>query len=126
MAASTWPEIGTGASLQEIAKRSDRVRTEEIRLNRLDVQHQYSLLYSISALESLGPDARVTVEIVQGEAVLGAKTLHAGDADFYTQFRDAEKRRCGRSGPDKWSAGSLPVTGQSVAADPTGEEWTQP
>src|ERR1700681_726337 len=30
MAASTWPEIGTGASLQEITKRSGRVHSEEI------------------------------------------------------------------------------------------------
>ena len=87
IAASTWPTIGTGASLQEISKRSGRVRTDEIRLSGLDPQHQYSLLYSISALESLGPDTRVIVEIAQGNAILGAKTLHAGDADFYTQFR---------------------------------------
>ena len=119
MAASTWPEIGTGASLQEIAKRSDRVRTEEIRLNHLDVQHQYSLLYSISALESLGPDARVTVEIVQGEAVLGAKTLHAGDADFYTQFRTPKNgdaavrvRTSGAQGVYRLQVNQWPLTRQ--------------
>src|SRR5713226_9205983 len=87
IAVSTWSSLGTGASLQEIAKRSGRVRSEEIRLRGLDVQHQYILLYAISALDGLEPDARVTVEIVQGAAILGAKTLHAGDADFYTQFR---------------------------------------
>jgi hypothetical protein len=125
MAASTWPEIGTGASLQEIAKRSDRVRTEEIRLNHLDVQHQYSLLYSISALESLGPDARVTVEIVQGEGCPRRHTtLHAGDADLYA-ISHAENGDAGRSGPDV-RLREATVTGQSVAADPTGEEWTQP
>jgi len=87
MAASTLPAMKTGASLREIAKRSGPVHTEEIRLSGLDVGHQYSLLYSISKLDSLGPDARVTVEISQRGAILGAKTLHAGDADFYTQFR---------------------------------------
>ena len=51
---STWPAIGTGASLREIRKRSGRVRTEEIRLSGLDVEHQYSLLYSISTLDGLG------------------------------------------------------------------------
>ena len=63
------------------------MRGEEIRLSGLNAQHQYSLLYSISTLDGLGPDTRVTVEIAQREAILGAKTLHAGDADFYTQFR---------------------------------------
>lgn len=87
MAVSTWPAIGTGASLLELRKRSGRVRNEEIRLSGLDVEHQYSLLYSISTLDGLGPDARVTVEIAQGAIILGAKTLHAGDPDFYTQFR---------------------------------------
>lgn len=87
IAVLTWPSLGTSAPLREIAKRSGRVRSEEIRLRGLDVQHQYSLLYSISALDSLRPEARVTVEIAQGEAIIGGKTLHAGDADFYTQFR---------------------------------------
>ena len=87
LAASTWPAIAAGTWPKTIAKRLGRVRTEEIRLKGFDMEHQYSLLYSISALDSLEPDARVTVEIVQGDAILGAKTLHAGDADFYTQFR---------------------------------------
>src|SRR5579864_4311827 len=78
LAASIWPAIGTGASLKEIAKRSGRVRTQEIRLSGLDTEHQYSLLYSISTLDGLGPDARLTVEIAQRAAILGAKTLHAG------------------------------------------------
>jgi hypothetical protein len=90
IAVATRPAIGTGAALQEIAKRSGRVHNEEIRLSGLDLEHQYSLLYSISALDGLGPNARVIVEIAQGAAIHGAKTLHAGDADFYTQFRVAQ------------------------------------
>ena len=56
IAVSTWPAIGTGASLRQIAKRSGRVGTEEIRLSGLDPERQYSLLYSISRLDSLGPE----------------------------------------------------------------------
>src|SRR5215471_13342060 len=95
VAGSTCPAIGAAASLHEITKQSGPVRTLDIRLNHMDVQHQYSLLYSISALDSLGPDARVTVEIAQGEVILGAKTLHAGDADFYTQFRVPQNGEAG-------------------------------
>jgi len=53
----------------------------------LDPNSQYSLLYSLTSLTGLGRDARVEVEVRQGNAVLASKTLHAGDADYYTQFR---------------------------------------
>ena len=119
MAVSTWPAIGTGASLREIAKRSGRIRTEEIRLSSLDVEHQYSLLYSISTLDHLAPDARVIVEITQGAAILGVKTLHAGDADFYTQFRASQAgdaavrvRTIGAHGVYKLHVNQWPLTEQ--------------
>ena len=80
-------------SLPKVESRSGRVETMTVPLNGLDAQHQYSLLYSLSSLRGLSPEARVTVEIVEGDSVLAAKTLHAGDADFYTQFRVKGKGR---------------------------------
>jgi hypothetical protein len=75
------------APLPELEKRSGPVASETVMLRGLDKEHQYSLLYSLSSLEGMGPEARVTVEVVQNNAVLASKTLHAGDPDFYTQFR---------------------------------------
>src|SRR5690606_28654516 len=63
------------------------VKSETIPLPGLDTQHQYSLLYSLSSLSRLAPASAVTVEVVQGGKVLASKTLHSGDAEFYTQFR---------------------------------------
>ena len=74
-------------SLPVVQTRSGPVATGTIPLNDLDTGHQYSLLYSLSTLRGLRPDSRVTVEVRQGDSVLASKTLHAGDADFYTQFR---------------------------------------
>src|SRR5437764_7243507 len=74
-------------TLPQIEHRSGRSRTETIRLKNLDERHQYSLLYSLSPLRDLGPNARVDVRVVQNGATLAAKVLHAGDPDFYTQFR---------------------------------------
>jgi hypothetical protein len=56
-------------------------------LPALEPDNQYSLLYSLTSQTGLGPDARLQVEVRQGNAVLASKTLHAGDADYYTQFR---------------------------------------
>ncbi len=74
-------------SLPQIVHRSGRARTETIELKHLDEHHQYSLLYSLSTLRNLGPDARVDIRVVQDGAILAKKVLHAGDPDFYTQFR---------------------------------------
>ena len=74
-------------TLPVVQTRSGPVATGTIPLNNLDTGHQYSLLYSLSTLRGLRPDSRVTVEVRQGDSVLATKTLHAGDADFYTQFR---------------------------------------
>src|SRR5258706_16309104 len=77
----------SAASLPIILSRTGSVRTETVTLKALDPGHQSSLLYSIGPLRNLGPDARVVVEVRQGQSILAAKTLHSGDADYYTQFR---------------------------------------
>jgi hypothetical protein len=74
-------------SLPVVESRSGAVRTETIRLAGLDGKHQYSLLYSVAPLSGLAVDARVTVEVVQDGTIITGKVLHAGDPDFYTQFR---------------------------------------
>src|SRR5262245_45610670 len=63
------------------------VRPGSIDMPSLSPSHQYSLLYSLSPLHELGPKARVMLEVRQGETVLASKTLHAGDPDYYVQFR---------------------------------------
>lgn len=77
----------SAASLPVALSRTGSVRAETVTLKALDPEHQYSLLYSISPLRSLGPDARIVVAVRQGQAILASKTLHSGDADYYTQFR---------------------------------------
>src|SRR5204862_329730 len=68
-------------------RRSGPVADLSVPLVALDPNSQYSLLYSLTSLTGLGRDTRVEVEVRQGNAVLASKTLHAGDADYYTQFR---------------------------------------
>jgi len=63
------------------------VRSETVVLDVLTSRNQYSFLYSLSSLRDLTPESRVAIEIRQGEALLASKTLHAGDPDYYTQFR---------------------------------------
>jgi hypothetical protein len=70
--------------LPVVLSKASAVESETIPLRGLDQQHQYSLLYSLAELPNRGT---VEVQIRQGEATLAAKTLHAGDADFYAQFR---------------------------------------
>ena len=74
-------------SLPRIVSRSGPVETGNFVVPRLDPQHQYSLLYSVSPLTGFGSGANVIVEVVDGKSTLVRKTLHAGDPDFYTQFR---------------------------------------
>jgi hypothetical protein len=76
--------LGRAAPLPVVMSRSSAVTSEAIPLKGLDQNHQYSLLYSLAVPPASGT---VTVEIQQGGKVLAAKTLHAGDADFYAQFR---------------------------------------
>jgi hypothetical protein len=73
--------------LTKLVNQTGPVRSETIPLAGLTPAAQYSLLYSAAELSA---DARVEIEIRQGSAVLGAKTLHAGDPDWYTQFRVPE------------------------------------
>lgn len=79
--------VASAAALDSMQTRSGAVKSEAIALKKLDTQHQYSVLYSLSSLHAVGPSASLHVEIVQGPQILAAKTLHAGDPDFYTQFR---------------------------------------
>ncbi len=76
-----------GAELSVLTSKTGAVRTETIALPDLGLKNQYSLLYSLSSLRELKAETRVEVEVRQGNAVLAAKTLHAGDPDYYTQFR---------------------------------------
>lgn len=76
-----------GAELSVLTSKTGAVRTETIALPDLGSQNQYSLLYSLSSLRELKAETRVEVEVRQGTAVLATKTLHAGDPDYYTQFR---------------------------------------
>ena len=87
-AGDTAPQNATGtASLTMMVRRSGPVADLSVPLVALDPNSQYSLLYSLTSLTGLGRDTRVEVEVRQGNAVLASKTLHAGDADYYTQFR---------------------------------------
>src|SRR6202051_3083800 len=69
--------------------RTGPVRSEKIALKGLDSAHQYSLLYAVRELRAAGPDERILIELRQGPALLSSKTLHAGDPDYYFQFRVA-------------------------------------
>jgi hypothetical protein len=80
------PALLTAASLNQVLSRTGSVQSETIPLQHLIPQAQYSLLYSLSSLQ-LPPAARVNVELRQGSDLIAAKSLHAGDADYYTQFR---------------------------------------
>src|SRR5216684_3900245 len=76
----------SAASLPVVLSRAGSVRTETVTLKALDPEHQYSVLYSIGPLRNLSPDARVIVEVRQGQSTLASKTLHSGDPDYYTLF----------------------------------------
>jgi hypothetical protein len=70
-----------------ILTKNGAIHSETIALKELSPAASYSLLYSIGPLRGLGDAARVEIELRQGTAVLAAKTLHAGDPDYYTRFR---------------------------------------
>jgi hypothetical protein len=77
----------SGASLETLVHSTGPLRSGTVTLPNLSPASQYSLLYSLSPLRELGPNVRVAVELRQGAAVLASKTLHAGDPDYYCQFR---------------------------------------
>ena len=76
--------------LPVVAARTGIVQTMQIKLPHIESGSQYSFLYSLDSLRGLGSDTRVDVAVQQGRDVLLQKTLHAGDADFYSQFRVAK------------------------------------
>src|SRR5215813_4413657 len=87
-ATGTPSQDATGtASLSTVVRRSGPVADLRVPLVALNPDSQYSVLYSLTSLTGLGPDTRVEVEVRQGNAILASKTLHAGDADYYVQFR---------------------------------------
>src|ERR1700675_1068970 len=73
-----------------VLSRTGPVRSEIIALKGLDPAHQYSLLYSVRELGAIGPNSRIVIELRQGPVLLSSKTLHAGDPDYYFQFRVAQ------------------------------------
>jgi hypothetical protein len=103
--ALVFSSLAISAPLPVVLSRSAPVQSETIPLKSFDQKHQYSLLYSLNAPLS---DGTVEVEIRQGGAVLAAKTLHAGDADFYAQFRLVDS-----------AAASIAVKAQSVSSSYT-------
>ena len=88
---SCWLLLPLGAQpafdLPVVEERKGAIRSETVTLQNLRADAQYSLLYAVHALADFGEDASVALQISQGSTLLAAKTLHAGDADFYTQFR---------------------------------------
>ncbi len=74
-------------SLPVVLSKRGPVRSETISIRALDPTQQYSILYSLSPLRALSPDARVRIEFRQGDRILASKILHAGDPDYYTQIR---------------------------------------
>ena len=56
-------------------------------LTKLSGGGAHSVLFSVTSPQGLGAEARVAVSIVEGERVLLAKTLHAGDLDLYGLIR---------------------------------------
>src|SRR5689334_16439999 len=76
-------------SLPAVYSTSGEIRPHATKLGKLAPANSYSLLFSVNSPGDLGPQARVTVSVVEGERVLISKTLHAGDADLYGFFRPA-------------------------------------
>lgn len=81
--------LGAGAAgpLPVVLQESGPVKTGSIAIPGVQPGNQYSLLYSLDSLRGIPADGRVNVQILQGSDTLLSKTLHAGDADVYAQFR---------------------------------------
>jgi len=77
----------SAAPLATLVTKTGPVHSEAIALPILNSASQYSLLYSVSPLRDFGPGARMQIELRQGDAILASKILHAGDPDYYVQFR---------------------------------------
>jgi hypothetical protein len=74
-------------TLPVVVAKIGAARNAKITITRLETGQQYSILYSLDTLKELGPNDRVDVELRQDGQLLAGKTLHAGDADLYSQFR---------------------------------------
>ena len=70
--------------------KSGDIRSGAVQLPRLAGGYSYSLLFSVASPASFTPDARLEVTLVDGQRVLAAKTLHAGDPDLYAPFHLAQ------------------------------------
>ncbi len=70
-------------NLPALYSTSGALRSQSIKLGKLSAGTGYTFLFSIDSPAALGPNARVGVSVVEGEHVLLAKTLHAGDIDLY-------------------------------------------
>ncbi len=77
----------SAAEITTIERKTGPVKSETIDLRSLSPRNQYSFLFSLKSLRALTRESRIEVEVRQGAAVLTSKTLHAGDPDYYTQFR---------------------------------------
>jgi hypothetical protein len=75
-----------GYSLPEVYSSTGELRSGTVSLDKVTGGENYSLLFSVDPA-ALGAKARVSVQVVDGDRVLLAKTLHAGDADLYGFFR---------------------------------------
>jgi hypothetical protein len=73
-------------SLPVVYSTAGEIRTQTTKLDKLAPSAGYSLLFSLDSPD-LGAEARIAVSVVEGDRVLLAKTLHAGDADLYGFFR---------------------------------------
>ena len=73
-------------SVTPITAKSGDIRSGNITLPRLTPGHGYTLLFSVATPVSFKPDSRLELTLTDGQQTLAAKTLHAGDPDFYTPF----------------------------------------
>jgi hypothetical protein len=79
--------LGQSPNLPAIYSTSGDLRSQSIQLRKLAAGTAYSFLFSIDLPSDLPPDARVAISVLDGDGVLIAKTLHAGDADLYGAIR---------------------------------------
>ncbi len=73
-------------SVDAVVAKSGVIRTGNIPLPQMTPGRGYTLLFSIVSPAALGPDARLELTLADGAHILAAKTLHAGDPDFYAPF----------------------------------------
>ena len=85
---SVWAGFAqqAGYSLPAVYSSSGELRTGTLPLDKLTGGENYSLLFSVDPALVSGL-ARIAISVVDGDRVLLAKTLHAGDADLYGFFR---------------------------------------